>query len=407
MIKITMATFHRVRSFFIAVISLALIGWCSLRLYAYFTHKTPPVFVLDGLQEGQTFGKTVNVEVRANNNYKIGCITAFIDDKKVAEEWVKTKQVKAPLILPTTTLADGEHTIVFTAQDTSYHANSRSQTFHIWIDNTPLNAAFTTSDYTVFQGKTLHLIVATNKRNCTGNLVFNTRTYQLTPTIDGSTSFECFIPIDCEAQIGEQTITAELQDLAGHKAKASCHVSIKAFDFPKQRGFSVSEEKVAQEKEAGMSMNMLNEALEKWLTESSPKKLWNGPFLYPIDVQRTTTPFGEIRTTSVSGRYLHKGLDLANRPRSIVWAAQHGKVIIKDRFFTTGNTVVLDHGLGVQTLYAHLENFADIEVGQTIKKGSPLGKVGMTGYANGYHLHWELRINNTPVDPSEWTTKVF
>jgi murein DD-endopeptidase MepM/ murein hydrolase activator NlpD len=202
-------------------------------------------------------------------------------------------------------------------------------------------------------------------------------------------------------------VTAELQDLAEHKAKASCQVQIKQFDFPKQRGFSVSEEKVAQEKEAGMSMQMLNDALEKWVKVSSPKKLWHGPFLYPIDVQRQTTPFGEIRTTSVSGRYLHKGVDLVNRPRSIVWAAQHGVVIIKDRFFTTGNTIVIDHGLGVQTLYAHLENFADIEVGQSIKKGSPLGKVGMTGYANGYHLHWELRVQNIPVDPTEWTSSIF
>ncbi len=402
-----MAFFHRARSFFVSIIAIVFAGWCCLGLYSYFTHKAAPEFVVDSVQEQQTFGKAINVEIRAHNSYKIGVVTATLDDKLVAENWVKAKEFKTQFSIPTMALADGEHTLVFTAKDTSYHANSSAQQFQICIDNAPLNAAFTNNDHIVYQGKTLHLVVATNKRNATGLLAFGMRTYHLTPTAEGSTSYECFIPIDCEAQIGEQVLTAELQDLAEHKAKISCHVSVKSFDFPKQRGFSVSEEKVAQEKEAGLSMQKLGEILEKSLAESPAKKLWNGPFLYPIDVLRVTTPFGEIRTTSVSGRYLHKGIDLVNRPRSIIWAAQHGKIIIKDRFFTTGNTVVIDHGLGVQTLYAHLETFADIEVGQVVKKGSPLGKVGMTGYANGYHLHWELRINNIPVDPTEWTSLVY
>jgi len=104
---------------------------------------------------------------------------------------------------------------------------------------------------------------------------------------------------------------------------------------------------------------------------------------------------------------MHKAVDLINRPHCTVWAAQTGKVIIKDRFYLTGNTIVLDHGLGIFTLYGHLEDFADINVGSIVKKGSPIGKLGMTGYAAGYHLHWELRINNIGVDPIEWTTTVY
>ena len=57
--------------------------------------------------------------------------------------------------------------------------------------------------------------------------------------------------------------------------------------------------------------------------------------------------------------------------------------------------------------YFHLDDFADIEVGDFIRKGQPVGKLGVTGYANGYHLHWELTVNGVPVDPVEWTKKVF
>ena len=89
-------------------------------------------------------------------------------------------------------------------------------------------------------------------------------------------------------------------------------------------------------------------------------------------------------------------------PRSVVWAPQDGIVVMKDRFAPSGNTVIVDHGLGILSLFYHLEDFADIEVGQKVAQGNPLGTIGKTGFATGYHLHWEMRINNTPVDPLQW-----
>ena len=98
---------------------------------------------------------------------------------------------------------------------------------------------------------------------------------------------------------------------------------------------------------------------------------------------------------------------MINSPKSVVWASENGQVIIKDRYTLTGNTVVVDHGKKVHTIYAHLDSFADVEIGDKIKKGNPVGNIGMTGYATGYHLHWELRVNNVSVDPMEWTERVF
>jgi murein DD-endopeptidase MepM/ murein hydrolase activator NlpD len=104
---------------------------------------------------------------------------------------------------------------------------------------------------------------------------------------------------------------------------------------------------------------------------------------------------------------LHKAVDIVNNPKSVVWASQNGRVIIKDRYLFSGNTVVIDHGLGVFTKYYHLDDFAELEVGDSIKKGEPVGKLGITGYANGYHLHWELMVDGVPVEPFEWTKHVF
>ena len=71
----------------------------------------------------------------------------------------------------------------------------------------------------------------------------------------------------------------------------------------------------------------------------------------------------------------------------------------------SGNTVVLEHGMGVHSHYYHLNDFAEIEVGDVIGKGVKIGRMGKTGYATGYHLHWEVRIDNVAVDPLEWTEK--
>ena len=94
-------------------------------------------------------------------------------------------------------------------------------------------------------------------------------------------------------------------------------------------------------------------------------------------------------------------------PKSVVWATQNGVVVHKGRYASSGNTVVVDHGWGLLSLFFHLEDIADIKVGTKVAKGNPLGTIGKTGYATGYHLHWEMRINNIPVDPMQWTKQNF
>ena len=402
-----MAHRNRIQPLLITLLFLVLSGYAGVRLYSYFTHHTPPVFQLNNITDGGTYHKTVEAHVVADSSYKIGHVIIKCDDTVVVDKAVKSAAFDMPFTLDTKQFPDGQHNLTITAHDTSYHKNSSTRPVSITIDNTPLHAAFTETDYVVYQGKTLHLRIASNKSTAGGTIQLAGRTYSFTPASEGATICECFVPIECEAQPAEQMLTAAVHDAAGNQLKLSCRLTIKPFDFVKQKGFTVPDEKVEMERQAGASMNVLEEALEKCVAQSPRRKLWSGPFLYPIDVQRLTTPFGEIRTNSIRGRYLHKGVDLVNHPKCIVWAAQPGSVIIKDRFFTTGNTVVLDHGLGIFTLYAHLEDFADLEVGKMVKKGDPLGRMGMTGYANGYHLHWELRINNIAVDPVEWVSNIY
>ena len=163
-----------------------------------------------------------------------------------------------------------------------------------------------------------------------------------------------------------------------------------------------------EEREMSEGNDGLSEKLEKFTADSPHKKLWNGSFCVPTEVSTVFTEFGTLRVTQEKGMYAHKGVDIGKLPKGVVWAPQDGIVVIKERYTYSGNTVVIDHGWGLLSLYFHLDSMpANISVGKFVKKGNPIGTVGKTGYANGYHLHWEMRINNTPVDPLEWTKPGF
>ena len=179
-----------------------------------------------------------------------------------------------------------------------------------------------------------------------------------------------------------------------------------AYPF-KKTTLRIDAKKIEKEKEAGKATSEFEELLEQLNTQSPQKKLWRGAFCTPIDIIRTTCEFGTIRTTQQKGKYQHKAVDIINMPKSVVWAAQNGIVVMKDRFEESGNTVAIDHGWGIISMYFHLNDFANITVGQKISKGNPIGTMGKTGYAKGYHLHWEMRVNNIPIDPMQWTKRTF
>ena len=97
----------------------------------------------------------------------------------------------------------------------------------------------------------------------------------------------------------------------------------------------------------------------------------------------------------------HLGFDLAVTSRIPVLAANDGVVLHASWLGIYGNCVIIDHGLGVQSLYGHLSSF-DVKVGDAVSKGKPIGRSGMTGLAAGDHVHFTMLLNGRPVNPVEW-----
>ncbi len=111
-----------------------------------------------------------------------------------------------------------------------------------------------------------------------------------------------------------------------------------------------------------------------------------------------SSPFGLKRFFNDRPRKPHSGLDLAAPRGAPVTAPAAARVIDTGHYYFNGNTVVLDHGQGLLTIYCHLDRI-DVQVGDRLERGKPLGTVGKTGRATGPHLHWGVNLNRTPVDP--------
>jgi len=137
---------------------------------------------------------------------------------------------------------------------------------------------------------------------------------------------------------------------------------------------------------------------------TSPTMLWKGPFLQ-LGNSKVESRFADHRTYFYQGtevdQQVHLGFDLAVTANVPVLAENDGIVASAGYLGIFGNCAIIDHGLGVQSLYGHLSTL-DVTAGDRVAKGQPIGKSGMTGLAGGDHLHFAMLVNGRPVSPVEW-----
>jgi murein DD-endopeptidase MepM/ murein hydrolase activator NlpD len=137
---------------------------------------------------------------------------------------------------------------------------------------------------------------------------------------------------------------------------------------------------------------------------SAKTPLWQGAFEQPRNT-KVFSNFAETRRYVYQGRevdtQVHYGYDLASTKQSPIPAANKGVVMFAGPLTIYGNTVILDHGLGLMTLYGHLSSIA-VKAGDAVDKGRELGRSGSTGLAIGDHLHYEVLVHGISVTPLEW-----
>jgi len=128
-----------------------------------------------------------------------------------------------------------------------------------------------------------------------------------------------------------------------------------------------------------------------------PQRLWSGPFVRPVP-DEANSAFGTRSVYNGEARSPHSGADFLSPEGRPVKAPNAGRIVLAGARYFTGNTVIVDHGLGLFSLFAHLSEI-DVKAGDTVAAGDLVGKVGATGRVTGPHLHWTVRVNGARVDP--------
>lgn len=140
---------------------------------------------------------------------------------------------------------------------------------------------------------------------------------------------------------------------------------------------------------------------------TAPTILWSGPF-QRLPRSAVKANYGDDRTYLYNGQKIdqqtHMGLDLASVAHAPIPAANNGTVVFAEPLGIYGNLVVIDHGLGLQTLYSHMSEIL-VRVGDVVKKGDTLGRTGTTGLAGGDHLHFGVLLGGIEVQPIDWLDK--
>jgi murein DD-endopeptidase MepM/ murein hydrolase activator NlpD len=148
-----------------------------------------------------------------------------------------------------------------------------------------------------------------------------------------------------------------------------------------------------------------SEKIASFAKQSAPEILWRGVVFHPFMNNAVESAFADRRTYTYQGKEVdqqtHLGFDLASYTNTKVVAANRGKVLFADELGIYGNCVILDHGMGVQSLYGHLSSFS-VKAGDMVEKEQELGRSGMTGLAGGDHLHFTMLVNGQMVNPVEW-----
>jgi len=218
------------------------------------------------------------------------------------------------------------------------------------------------------------------------------------------------IPFFKTGQAGEYGALVGI-DMADEPATAAFKASIRYPDSMQERLFRISvkaekfkvqsmtlpKDQVEPDAAALKRINLEKEKVQVVLASFTPERLWNASFLVPVE-GTVTGAFGSKRILNGQPRNQHSGEDIAAPLGAPVKAANDGIVRMVDDQFFSGISVILDHGLGLFTMYFHLDS-ATIKDGARVKRGDVIGTVGHSGRATGPHLHWATWLNGSRVNP--------
>jgi murein DD-endopeptidase MepM/ murein hydrolase activator NlpD len=215
----------------------------------------------------------------------------------------------------------------------------------------------------------------------------------------GVSVWRALIGVDLEQSTGDYKFSVTGKSANGVPISCEAGITVRVGKFPTER-LKVAPNFVEPNPEQAAKAAEDQKKLRALYATVTPEKLWAGTFRIPLDGVKTGGNFGKRRVLNGKSNSPHSGVDLPSPTGTPVHAAQGGRIVLAEELYFAGNTVVIDHGLGVYTLYGHFSEI-DAKVGNEVKVGDVIGKVGATGRVTGPHLHWGLEVDRSRVNAME------
>lgn len=208
----------------------------------------------------------------------------------------------------------------------------------------------------------------------------------------GDHQFTAFIPVGFAQTPGQYSI-----DVKAGKLEKSFKLKVNMKEYSEQH-LTISSETVAATHGAEGAAQDYAEKIKSTYKVFDNNKYWTEPFIQPVK-GRISTEFGLYRYTNGSSTPTrHTGIDIAAEAGTDIPASNAGRVLFAGDVIITGKSVVIEHGGGLKSYYYHMESI-NVKEGDIVEQGDLIGKVGSTGYSNGAHLHFELRLGEYPISP--------
>lgn len=212
----------------------------------------------------------------------------------------------------------------------------------------------------------------------------------------GRSAWEGWTLVPLDAAPGPATIELLGEERSGRIVRGVLAVEVADKEFPVER-LRVARRFVEPAPEVARRLARERARLAKIYRRRTPGLRPSGPFRRPVP-GRPTSIFGTRRLFNGQPRDPHPGLDLEAAPGTPVHASGDGVVVLAAELYYSGNTVIVDHGEGLFTIYAHLSRIA-VREGDRVRAGEVVGASGATGRVTGPHLHWGAKIGDEPFDP--------
>jgi murein DD-endopeptidase MepM/ murein hydrolase activator NlpD len=414
----------------IAIVIIAVAGWFFFGNYME-TGKPQIKFDQDvkaigrqrsvgiNFSDSQSGLSQITVEIIQDNKAQM------LADKKIPSKGTLQEKLTLNISAGDLKLHDGSASIKITAKDHSLFNNQIVLEQPVKIDTVPPQINLLKNINYINQGGTGFVAYQPSKMlTSTGVYINNYLSPAHAILIDKKPSYITYFALPMDATNTTTKIMVFAMDEAGNETKIALPCDIKPKKFRADK-MNISDSFLQQKMPEFQAMvpslqgktslevftyinsQMRNDnfsAIQKICQKSSDKELWEGPFLRMKNAKPMAL-FGDKRNYMYNGKIIgesvHTGVDLASNARATIEAANKGVVVFTGAMGIYGNAVIIDHGLGLFTLYGHMSSI-DTTVGKKVEKGEKIGISGTSGLAGGDHLHFSIIVGGQFVNPQEW-----